>query len=406
MSLRMSRHSGFATTAFASVAHTYSHLFTLLYATVVLSLERDWGMGYAELIALSIPLSVMFGLGALPAGWLGDRWSASGMIAVFFIGTGAASMLTGFATGPAGMLAGLTLIGLFASIYHPVGIPWLVKRAVNRGRALGINGVFGSIGTAGAALVAGLLIDVSGWRAAFLVPGAVCVATGILFLLAMRGGLIVEGAEDAAPTPKPEAGDVKRAFFVLSVTMLCTGLIYQVTSVAMPKIFEERLAGTLGDGIAGIGVLVTVVYAASAVANMIGGELADRYDLKRVYVVLQLVQIPVIVIGFMLVSPALVGVAALMVGINTAAAPAENALLARYTPAKWRGRAFGAKFVLSLGIGAFGVALVPVLHKLFGHLDALFPVLAVLALGAGLAGLSLPGRRARQAAMPLTAPAE
>lgn len=400
----MPRHSGLATTAFASVAHTYSHLFTLLYATVVLSLEREWGMGYAELIALSIPLSVMFGLGALPAGWLADRWSASGMMAVFFLGTGIASILTGLATGPAGMLAGLTLIGLFAAIYHPVGIPWLVKRAVNRGRALGINGVFGSAGTAGAALVAGLLIDLSGWRAAFLVPGAVCIATGIAFLIAMRRRLIVEGADDVAPTPAPQAGDVKRAFFVLTITMLCTGLIYQMTSVAMPKIFEERLAGGLGQGIAGIGALVTVVYAASAVANMIGGELADRFEMKRVYVVMQLVQVPVIVIGFALVSPALVGVAALMVGLNTAASPAENALLARYTPARWRGRAFGAKFVLTLGIGALGVALVPLAHKLFGNLDMLFVLLALLAAAGGLAALSLPGRRAPVAA--LTAPAE
>lgn len=401
----MTRQSGFATTAFASVAHTYSHLFTLLYATVVLSLERDWGMGYAELIALSIPLNIMFGLGALPAGWLGDRWSASGMMAVFFLGTGGASVLTGLATGPMGMLAGLTLIGLFASIYHPVGIPWLVKRAINRGRALGINGVFGSMGTAGAALVAGLLIDLSGWRAAFLVPGAVCLATGLAFIVAMRRGVIVEGTEDAAPTPKPEAGDVKRAFFVLSVTMLCTGLIYQVTSVAMPKIFEERLAGSLGEGIAGIGALVTAVYLVSAIANMIGGELADRYDLKRVYIALQFVQIPVILVGFALVSPALVGVAALMVGLNTATSPAENALLARYTPAGWRGRAFGAKFVLSLGVGALGVTLVPLAHGLFGDLDALFIALALFAAMAGVAGFLLPGR-ARQAAVPLTAPAE
>lgn len=401
----MTRQSGFATTAFASVAHTYSHLFTLLYATVVLSLERDWGMGYAELIALSIPLNIMFGLGALPAGWLGDRWSASGMMAVFFLGTGGASVLTGLATGPMAMLAGLTLIGLFASIYHPVGIPWLVKRAINRGRALGINGVFGSMGTAGAALVAGLLIDLSGWRAAFLVPGAVCLATGLAFIMAMRRGVIVEGTEDAAPTPKPEAGDVKRAFFVLSVTMLCTGLIYQVTSVAMPKIFEERLAGSLGEGIAGIGALVTAVYLVSAIANMIGGELADRYDLKRVYIALQFVQIPVILVGFALVSPALVGVAALMVGLNTATSPAENALLARYTPASWRGRAFGAKFVLSLGVGALGVTLVPLAHGLFGDLDALFIALALFAAMAGVAGFLLPGR-ARQAAVPLTAPAE
>jgi len=82
--------------SFASVAHTYSHMFVLFFATVVLVLERVWQMPYAELFALSIPGAVMYGLAALPAGWLADRWSAAGMIAVFFIGTGLFSILTGW----------------------------------------------------------------------------------------------------------------------------------------------------------------------------------------------------------------------------------------------------------------------------------------------------------------------
>ncbi len=76
------------TLGFASVAHTYSHMFVLFFATVVLVLERVWQMPYAELFALSIPGAVMYGLA--------DRWSAAGMIAVFFIGTGLFSILTGW----------------------------------------------------------------------------------------------------------------------------------------------------------------------------------------------------------------------------------------------------------------------------------------------------------------------
>ncbi len=95
----------------------------LFFATVVLVLERAWQMSYAELFALSIPGAVMYGLAALPAGWLADRWSAVGLIAVFFIGTGLSSILTGLVTGPWQLAAGLTAIGTFSAIYHPVGVP-------------------------------------------------------------------------------------------------------------------------------------------------------------------------------------------------------------------------------------------------------------------------------------------
>lgn len=132
----MQRHAGFLTLSFSSLAHTYSHLFTLLYATVVLVLEREWGLSYAELFALSIPMSVLFGAAALPAGWLGDKWSASGMMALFFLGVGGCSILTGFADSPFGIVLGLSGIGLFAAIYHPVGIPGLcAMRSIAAGRS-------------------------------------------------------------------------------------------------------------------------------------------------------------------------------------------------------------------------------------------------------------------------------
>ncbi|MGH6718378.1 MAG: MFS transporter, partial [Alphaproteobacteria bacterium] len=181
---------------FSSVAHTYSHLFMVLYPTVVLALEPVFHLPYGDLVLLAVAGNVLFGACALPAGWLGDRWSAEGMMTIFFVGTGAAAILTGLAATPLMLAVGLALIGAFAAIYHPVGIAWLVRVAVNRGRALGVNGVFGSLGTAGAALVAGILTELVGWRAAFIVPGIVCVATGVGFALAVRAGRIVAAKAD------------------------------------------------------------------------------------------------------------------------------------------------------------------------------------------------------------------
>jgi MFS family permease len=391
---------------FAGLAHSFAHLFVLLFATVVLVLEREWAMGYDELFALGIPMSVLFGAGALPAGWLGDRWSHTGMLAVYFFGLGAATMLTGFAGGPWSLMLGLAGMGLFASIYHPVGIPWLVGHARGRGRALGINGVFGTLGTAAAALVAAALASTLGWRAAFVVPGAVCIAAGVAFVAVWRAGLVGRDVPEAGHEAPEPPSDRRRVFAILAVTVLCTGMIYQVTSFALPKIFDERLAGLFQHSVVGIGATVTLVYLLSALAQIAGGELADRFRLRTVYLFVHFAQVPVLAIAFVLAHPALIAAATLMIGLNIAGQPAENVLLARYTPGPWRGRVFGAKFVLTLGVSALGVAMIPLAYRVTGSLDALFPAMIAFAAAAGIAALRLPREARARALLVERAPAE
>ncbi|WP_439816910.1 MFS transporter [Zavarzinia sp. CC-PAN008] len=391
----------------SALGHAYSHLTMLLYATVVLVLAREWQVPYDDLAWLSIPAYVLFGLGALPAGWLGDRWSSAGMMAVFFFGVGGGCIVAGLATGPMGLLAGLALIGLFGSIYHPVGIAWLARQARNTGRAFGINGVFGSLGTAGAAATAGVLADLWGWRAAFLVPGAVILATGAVFVALMASGHIRDGQALAKPAAAaPSRADVRRAFWVLTVTMIMGGLIFQSVSVGLPKLFEERQVGALLGGATGVGLMVSLVYALSAVAQVVGGELSDRHSLRLVYFLAQLLQVPVALLAAGLGGPGLVAAATVMVSLNAASTPAENALLARYTPERWRGRAFGVKFLLTLGVSSVGVSLAPLLYARFGTLDALLVVVAAFAAVAAVFAVLLPADRRQPRALPMVSPAE
>lgn len=379
--------------AFASVAHSFSHMFVLFYATVVLVLEREWGLSYAELFALSIPGAVMFGVAALPAGWLGDRWSATGMIAVFFIGTGVSSVLTGLAGSPFMLAAGLSAIGTFAAIFHPVGIPWLLSRARNKGRAMGISGVFGAFGTALAAITAGGLADLYGWRAAFIAPGLVAVVVGAAFITLRRLGHIGDGEETGMAAQTPAAADVKRTFAALAVSVVFVGVVYQSMSYALPKVFEERVGALVGDGVIGIGGAVSLCYLIGGLTQLIGGELADRYSQKIVYATCHLLQVPLYALGYILLGPAMIPMAVLMISFNVMGQPAENTLLSRYTPAKWRGRVFGAKFMLTLGVSSLGVAVVPAIHAATGNLDGLFILLAASAMISFLAALALPGRR-------------
>lgn len=386
---------------FSCVGHTFSHLLMLLYPTVVLSLEGEWDMAFGELIALMLVGQILFGAGAVPAGWLADRWSAPGMMALFFLGTGGMCVAAGFADGPLAMAVGLGGIGLFASIYHPVGIAWVTRDPATRGRALGINGVFGSIGTAGGAAVAGTLALAFGWQWAFFVPGAVCFVVGLFLVAAIALGQVHDNRAVVRSAPSEASrGDMLRGAMVLMVTIAFSGLIYQSTSFAMPKLFDQRLVGMV-ETTAGVGLLVSMIYAVSAFAQIAGGWMADRYDLKRVYITCWALQIPFLAVAATLAGPLLLPVAVMMVLTNTAFVPAENSLFARFSPPAWRGTAFGVKFLVSLGVSAISVPLVGQLYDYAGDFEPLLVLLAVLAASGAVAGLLLPSvRRGEPAVQP------
>jgi MFS family permease len=308
--------------------------------------------------------------------------------------------VTGFADGPVGLMVGSTLIGAFASIYHPVGIALVVAGARNRGRALGINGVFGNVGTALAAVIAGLLADTYGWRAAFLVPGGAALLTGLVFwAVASRGG-IADGRRDTTPHQAVSVGDLRRGLVCLAITTLCAGLAFTSTSVGLPKLFSERLPDLAGDGALGVGVMVSIVYLVSTLGQVIGGELADRFTLKWVYLGGHLLQVPAILVAIASHNLVLVVAVAAITTMNLGAQPAENALVARLTPLAWRSRAFAAKFVITLGVGALGAALVPTLHRLFGSMDGLLWALLVFVTIAAMATIALPSLKSAAAAEP------
>src|SRR6266498_527717 len=159
---------------FLNLGHALDHLLMLIFPTVVLAMSAELGRGYADLLPLSLGGFIAFGAFSIPAGWLADRWSRQGMMVVFFFGIGTASILTGFAPGPLQIALGLTLVGMF------------VANRENVGRVLGVNGVFGNVGVAFSALIAGALADAIGWRAAFIVPGAIALGVGVAFVLFAR----------------------------------------------------------------------------------------------------------------------------------------------------------------------------------------------------------------------------
>jgi MFS family permease len=389
----MSAASARASLAYSCAGHVYSHIFDPIFFVVALALPKAMGLPYEDALLLIIAGKMLYGLLAPGAGWLGDRWSATGMMLIFFIGLGLAGILTGFAQTPFQLSLGLAGLGFFGSIYHPVGTAWLVRNATNRGKALGVNGIFGGLGAALGGIVAGALTDLISWRAAFFVPGIVVLASGLLFAYSLKRRHVVEIKEDIKPHAPPAKGEAIQAGIILTISMLCTGLIYQTTQPALPKLFEARMGDLLGDGLLGVGGMVTVIYTFAGLFQVVAGHWADRYPLRYVYAAVYLAQVPLLLAAAWLGGPTLALVALCMVSMNLAGIPAENSLIARYTPAKWRGTAFGMKFVLSFGISGLGVPLMAYILKNTGDFVWVFVLLAAMAAIVVLCGLLLPAEQ-------------
>lgn len=380
--------------AFSNVAHTFTHLLTVLYATAVLHLPKVFGMPYGDMLSLSSLGLVLYGVGALPAGWLADRWSRAGMMVIFFFGVGAGAIATGLADGPETIFIGLTTIGLFASIYHPVGIAWIVASARKRGIVLGINGVFGNIGTSFAPVLVGLSIDFLSWRAAFLIPGILAILSGVGLLIALKKGLAGDVENDRVPTPKAQPGAALRVFLILTLTMACSGFIYAGLTNTTPKLFEIALTGDGDISYTRIGVLVGIVSASASIFGVIGGWLADRWHARTIYIICWLLHIPLL---FGIVSMSGLGlIAAILIvyGVNISFTAAENMLVAQYAPQRWRSVAYGAKFALALGIAGLAVIIAGETFDSRGSFDMFYIILGLAAVSATTACISLPRKNA------------
>ena len=383
---------------YSALGHAYFHMFTAFYFVIVLSLAAEWQQPYHELLKLWTVGGLLVGVCALVAGWLGDRWSASGMLAVFFIGMGASSIAAGFAAGltnqPLMLFIALSALGLFAAIYHPVGIPLVIRNSgARQGRALALNGVFGSLGAAMAGAVTGFLADAGGSFLAFVLPGAVVVGTGLLMLFGLRrGGLANAPAPPRAPNP--HGRNAYAPFLTLLLCLTLAGVIYNTSQTGVPKVFEIRLSPGAALSVETVGYYVAAVYVAAGAFQFIGGYLADKYNLKWVYFYQLLAQAAVLIWAAYVGGWPLFVAATLAASFGAGALPAENMLLARFTPAKHYGLVFGLKFVLLFSSAPLGVLLVSAVHARTQEFVGVFLTLAAVAVIACVAVVTLPKRTA------------
>jgi len=381
---------------FINLGHLLDHLVMLVFPTVVIALGREWGRPYSELLPMALGGFIAFGAFAIPAGWLADHWSRYKMMVVFFFGIGASLFVTGFATAPWQIAAGLTLTGMFAAIYHPVGIAMLVAAPKNLGMALGWNGLWGNLGLAFAAIVSGALMDLWGWQYAFFIPGVLAMAAGVAFLLLVP---------DPGPVQKKsktiglhlDARTMTQIFVILLVATACGGVIFNSTTVAMPKIFDERLR-MLAQTNFGVGALVAFVYAIAAFAQVLMGTLMSRFDMKPLMIGVGLVQIPLLFAAATLDGWPLLVVALLMMMAIFGQIPLNDGIVGKYVADEYRARVLSVRYVVSLGVASVAVPMIALLHRTEGGFRNVFLVLACLATAILASALFFPSRQRMQAA--------
>jgi len=363
---------------FINIAHALDHLMVLIFPTAVLGMGASFGDSYGSLLALSVGGAIAFGAGSVPAGWLGDRWSQRNMMTVFFIGVGAAALLTATSTTPLMLAASLTLLGLFAAIYHPVGTAMLIEQATARGRSLSFNGVCGNVGAALAAGVTAALAAAFGWRAAFLVPGAICIATAVVYLRLVP-------KEERKTASRGTTADVPLGLWLAAtifglfiVIALCAGLVFNIISVALPKILDERLGTDVPLLL--VGGVASAVFLCGALAQLAVGRLVERFPPHILFAVIASLQFLGVLwaaqaSGRMLIVALAVAMAAIYAQVTV-----NDLVIARYTADAWRGRVYAVRYFLTFLVSGAAVSAIALLHGR-GGFGLVLGTTAVIALG-------------------------
>jgi MFS family permease len=345
---------------FINIAHFVDHYVLLIFPTVVIGMQAELNRSYAELIALSTACFVAFGLFSLPAGWIGDHWSRRNMIAIFFFGCAASLTAAAIAPNLVVLTIALFVLGIFAAIYHPVGVTLLLANSENRGRDIATNGVFGNLGVALAPGITALIASFLNWHMAFAVPAVICAAIGIAFIFTTQAG-------EENPAERKKTAEVKMTFAmaalffgVYALLSFAGGLVFNTMTISVPKIIDEGVHGEIP--LSWIGSIATAVLLFGGIAQLTVGQLLQRIAPHFLFAVIGVLQ----GIGIALASVATGWLLLLALALSIAAIYAQitvgDVVIARYTADAWRGRIYAVRFFLAFISSGLAVSMIAALY--------------------------------------------
>jgi MFS family permease len=373
---------------YMNVGHFIDHYAMLIFTVTVIVIAPKFGLTYGQLLPYATPGFIAFGAGALVSGWLGDKWSRRNMMVIFFVGMGLTLSSMTFVQTPLQLGAVLLCIGIMASIYHPVGTSMLVSHVDKLGKELGINGMWGNFGVASSALVTGFINEYFGWRAAFLVPGIISLVIGFLFIYQVPRSVDKLLKKSVAVTAKVPKSVMIWVIVSLFITIIASSITFNSVTVALPKIFQERLT-SLTTNTATLGLIVFVVYLFGALAQYVIGHLLDKHALKNVFLPLAMGIVPALFLASTLTNYGLIMSAIVIVIAVFGQVTVNDTMLGKYTVDEWRGRAYSIRFFLGFTAAGLSVGLVSVLYN-EGGFDLMLKSIAALSLLTVLGAVIFP----------------
>jgi MFS transporter, FSR family, fosmidomycin resistance protein len=355
---------------FPVASHFLFHFYEIAFPALAIPLTLSLNMSLKDVLALGFPMYLMFGLCALPWGFFADHTSNRLALMIGFFGCAAGSFLTALSSTPTGILWSLAAIGVFSCICHPAGMGLISHGAKNRGAALGIFSVAGTVGLITGPFLAGLMNWLAGWKVAYAVMGAVSLLWGIALIFIQIDETPV--TQESAP-----AGGGNGNTFPLGTVILffwivtLGGLVYRINIVALPAFLEFK-AGFLSRAFHDLlnipdmaatttmaaATLTSLIYVAGIFGQLWGGRIADRHELRRLYIAFNAAILPLALLMAFLTEQYLVAAAAAYVFFALGIQPIENSLIAIFTPPRWRSTGYGLAAILIFGVGALAVYLV------------------------------------------------
>ncbi len=382
------------TVTYAALGHLLMHMFAAFYFVIVLAIEDDWKLSYDELLNLWFLGSLLVGLGALPAGWISDRWSRSGMIAIMFIGLGISSLLCGLSGNKVSLFISLSLLGLFCAIYHPAGISWVVNSSKETGKALGFNNIFGGVGIGLGAFFAGVLIEQFNWQAAFMLPGLISLVVGLSLTYHLKSGKIsLKNISSEQFKDNPEKNQMLKIAIIMLLSITCLSFVYQILQTSLPKAIDIRLTDSLDLSTSDIGYIVAAIYIVSGLMNYVGGILTDKYSEKLIYSIGIVGQGLLLLLIVSLSNYWLIAISLAIVAFNSSILPAENLLLAKFSPEKYQSLVYGIKFIVSFTVGPIALIMISRSYDLTGEFGVLYLAFGFVMIIMFLIVLTLPVKK-------------
>jgi len=390
---------------FLNGAHALDHFVILIYPMVVIELGAVYGRSYSELIALGTASFIAFGLFSLPAGWLADRWSRRNMMVAFYVGCGVSLLGAAFAPSLMMLAVALFALGVFAAIYHPVGTAMILENATQRGRSLAFNGVCGNLGVSLAAGVTAALTAALSWRGAFLVPGLICIATGVAYLWLIPDATRHATSRSTLPDVALSTPVAATIFALFVVVALSAGLVFNTLSVALPKIVDERVGGNIS--LVAVGGLTTAVFLCGGLAQIAVGRLVERIQPHILFAAIAVMQFAGVVWAAYATGAMLLVALAFTMAAIYGQITVNDLVIARYTADAWRGRVYAVRYFLTFMVSGAAVSMIAVLYGR-GGFGLVLGATAIVALGFLVAALliALLASGVERARLPQPAPAE